>query len=858
MAGTFWSGQAAIRPDETFGQWVKRRRAALDLSRDNLAYLVGCAEETIRKIERDQRRPSRQIAELLAVHLQVPLEDRPEFIRFARGKTLEELVQTTDTSTVLPVSINPLIGRQADMEALRLLLAQPQVRLVTLSGPPGVGKTRLAVALASAVKDGFSSGIGYVDLASITQVADVIPAIAQSLGVKDVPNLPIRQTLRNRLRGQQMLLVLDNFEQVVEAAPELLDLLQNAPKLKLLVTSRMTLNVAAEHLYAVAPLNSNDAVALFCLRAQAVQPGFQRSAGNASTIEGLCHRLDGLPLAIELAASRLRLFTPEALLSNLSISLSPLHGQRDLPGRQQTLREAIAWSYNLLDEDFKAVFRRLSVFAGGCTLEAAAAICELPQDEMADALVALLDASLIQLTLDVTHERRFRMLALIQEYAIEQLKKANEVLRMSQRHAIYFLQQAETAQTGWLTNSRTHWMDVFRADHDNLHAALTWAQHNRPVVLVQLAGALMWFWRNAGYWHEGRTWLKEANRAARDLQLNLMHPAECARAIQAEGVLAWEQCDIAAAEGLLAQAVESYQRLEMSTEWAYTLVWSGIVAAASGLSDRTQQYFQHSLALFEEAQDRKGLAFALTWFSAVQMRAGKIDESLESIQKAFEIWELLEDDWGRAGAHLMLATLSLFRGNFHQTETHLKQGLSFAQQAGDVETLHTLEVTLAYVQMCAGNLELAEQNIKPALHFYLEQGTDPMAMSIVLILAATIDRELGKNDEARRYLLDCLKLQRDSQNSLCIYWCLHGLAAMTKADHTEQAIKLWSAAETCCPEPLQNILGLPLSPYESRLYERDRLIMKGLRQGSQVVWQASRQNSLVDLLGDLIHLEEPG
>jgi len=850
MIGTSRNDQVPIRQNETFGRWVKRRRTALDLTRLSLAELVGCAEETIRKIERDQRRPSSQIAELLAIHLQVPPDTRPEFIRFARGKSLDELAQTTDGTTALPVSITPLVGREADLEALRQLLGQPQVRLVTLSGPPGIGKTRLAVAVASAVRDGFSSGVGYVDLASTSQAADIIPAIAQSLGVKDVPNLPIRQTLQNHLRGQHRLLVLDNFEQVVDAAPDLLDLLQNAPQLKILVTSRLTLNVSAEHLYPVTPLNTMNAMELFCLRARAVQPEFKLTDSNTSAIDTICRKLDGLPLAIELAASRLRIFLPDALLNDLNIGISALHGQPDLPSRHQTLREAIAWSYNLLDEDFQAVFRLLSVFAGGFTLEAAAAVCELPQDDMVDALITLLDASLIQLSVDRNHERRFRMLALIREYASEQLIKTGEERSVSQRHAAYYLHQAQFAEPEWLTNSRTLWMNVFNSDHDNLRAALTWAQNNQPLVLVQLAGGLMWYWRDAGYWHEGRAWLKEANRAAHDLKLNLLHPADCAKAIQAEGVLAWEQCAVAEAEGLLSQALESYQRLEMSTEWAYTLVWSGIVAGASGLSDKAQQYFQQSLALFEEAQDPRGLAFALTWLSGVQMRSGMIAEAQESIQWANTIWRALEDDWGRASSNLMLGFLALLRGNYSTAEEHLKLGLPFAERAGDAETLHTIEGNLAYVQMCAGNLALAGQILQPALTFFTDQGTDPMAMSIVLVLAGAIARELGRLEDSQRYFTDCLRLQRDLQNNLCIYWCLNGLASVYLAQQPEHAVRLWSAAETVRPESLSNLLGLSLSPFERQLYERDEHKIALLRQKHVDAWQAGQKISLAALLNE--------
>lgn len=522
----------------------------------------------------------------------------------------------------LPVLRTALIGREREVAAARALLQQTRAGLVTLTGPGGTGKTRLSLQIAADAIDEFDDGVFFVPLAPISEPEFVLSTIATTLGVREAEGRPIAETLQQALRDRHVLLVLDNFEQIVTAAPQVAALLTACPRLQLLVTSRLALRVRGEHTVPVPPLGSDSALALFVQRAQEVKPEFALTEENAGAVSEICRRLDGLPLALELAAARVKLLPPPALLKRLDSSLKLLTGgARDLPERQQTLRAAIAWSYDLLTPVEQTLFARLAIFVGGCSLASAEAVGGIDLElEVLDGLSSLVDKNLMrQLETDAPgsdDEPRFVMLETIREFGREQLAARGETTTLAERQLAYFHQLAHDAAPHLRTRQQNEWLRVLDADHDNLRAALEFAASTpgHEITGLELAGALSYFWATHGHFTEGRRWLE---------RLNARVPPEQSRADALIGLslLDYFQADFVSmrtrAENALALARASGDRASES----YALAVLGVPTPAQPL-EATHECNRQALEIARELGNQWLTAFALnTTAIEIQMRS---------------------------------------------------------------------------------------------------------------------------------------------------------------------------------------------------------------------------------------------
>ena len=541
---------------------------------------------------------SRTTQELVAHHLPegVSLRDVGEHLLedFRGSKRLFQLVIAglpADFPTLrtlgaqfnnLPAQLTSLIGREQEVAVVCSLLQRADVHLVTLTGTGGIGKTRLGLAVATELLDTFTDGVCFVPLASISDPALVVPTIAHLLGLEHTHtgsgSVQVdMEYLKAFLQDKHFLLVLDNFEQVVRASPDLTELLVTCPHLNILVTSRAALHLRGEHEFPVPPLAfpkriqspaSEDlvqyaAITLFLQRALAVKPDFAITKANIHAIATICKHLDGLPLAIELAAARIKVLPPQALLQRLTHRLAVLTGgAQNVSARQQTLRNTIAWSYNLLDEAEQWLFRQLSVFVGGCTLEAIEAVSDAFEQRAArvlDGVASLIDKSLLRQTEQEGEEPRLVMLETIREYGLECLASSGELGQTRQAHAEYYLHLAEEAEPHLYGTEQLWWFDCLEREHDNLRAVLNWSVEGkeagqREETALRLAGVLVRFWVVRGYVSEGRSWLEQAlaNSAA-------ITPDVRANALCGAGWLAFFQSDVERAEVLCGQGLQCYR-----------------------------------------------------------------------------------------------------------------------------------------------------------------------------------------------------------------------------------------------------------------------------------------------------------
>jgi predicted ATPase/DNA-binding XRE family transcriptional regulator len=693
----------------SFGERLRRLREAAGLTQEELAERAGLTAKGVGALERgDRRRPYPHTVRSLGTALGLSADGLAKLATTVPRRGTPNPTPATAAEHVVPALPAPLVGRGQDAAAVVEALGG-EGRLLTLTGTGGVGKTSLALEVGHRLSNHFPGGVAFVSLSQLDDPGLLLDNIAHALGLRESAGRSLREVLKAALRDRQLLIILDNFEHLTRAATDVAELLAMCPRVQVLITSRSPLRIRGERELPVRPLALPDpqqpptinslvdvpSVQLFVQRAEAVSPSFELTEANADTVAAICRRLDGLPLAIELAAARIRLLSPTALLSKLDQLLPVLTGgPRDLPARQQTVRASVAWSYDLLEESERKLFRGISVFAGDWTIEGAEAVA--PEIDILSDLGRLVEASLV---VRQPEGDRYRMLEPIREFAAGELGECGESHEVRDGHAAYYLALAEEAELGLKGQGQLHWLQRLDEEHDNLRTALSWLLSRAREGIGEsgestqrLTATLSRFWFLRGHWSEGRGWLKDALSVKTGDQL-----AARAKALDGAGLIAQFQNDYQRATAYLKESLALYQTLGDQNGVASALTKLGFLAAFQNDGARVDELHAAIAPMESQLEDKSTIGYLLIFLGLAAVIRGEIEKGIDLHDQALSIFRKLADVHGMVWCLTNLGLLKMVTGELRSATTVLQEDLGLAVQLGEPASIQYALLGLATV-----------------------------------------------------------------------------------------------------------------------------------------------------------------
>lgn len=902
----------------TFGLWLKQRRTDLGMTQQQLADEVRCSKVTIEKIESGKRRPSDQIALQIARSFNVPAAEWRAFTEYARAeKDAEQMAHLTKgmvhapwralyrAATNLPAPITSFVGREQLVESGVGAMRQLQTRLLTIVGPPGIGKTRLSLQIAESLLGDFEDGVFFVALAPVRDPDLVVPEIAHAVGARESPGRSLMEALKAHLANKRLLLVLDNFEQVVEAGPRINELLQAGPWLKAIVTSRELLHLYGEHAFPVLPMSvpaagdtksgasdgkANDkgngnygngnyssyaaperlleyeAVRLFVERAVAAQPDFALTQQNSEQVVEICVRLDRLPLAIELAAARVKTLSLAEISLLLERKLELLmDGARDLPARQRALGSSIDWSYDLLGDHERAIFRRLSVMLGECSREAILEVValkpaqddcavgamhkekgELEPDPIGEALDSLVDKNLVTISLARgDHLRRdpgnkvYSMLETIREYASAKLQQSGEDTEVRERHARFYLALAEQAQTHLQGPEQAVWLEKLETAHDNLRAALDYLLAGKQSEMaLRLSSALWRFWYLRAHLAEGKRWLGKALE-----QKDGAPQALQADALNAAGNLAWASGDFDVARPAYQECLAICEAAGDKRGMSRPLNNLAVLAHAQGDYPRAIEYFEKSLALKRELGDIASIGSSLTGLGVVLQEQGDYERARALHNESLAFWKQTGSKHGIASSLTNLGITVASMGDTGYARALYDESMALRKELGDRQGIAALLINMGESEWSDGRYKAARDLYRQSLDIRRElNDKHGLASSLHHLGYATLlDRQ---PERALELLQESMTYLQELDDKTGMAEGLAGFAAVSVAQkQTHRAARLYG-----CVEHSLERLQRRLPPMD--IAERNRnleILRERMGQAAlQISWQEGRSMELAD------------